>query len=150
MDLEQPAVDPTPPTDPPKEKQRRKRYCKTEKESQNVAMWSGFGVCHATICLKLKITAKTLYRHYRLELDEGKAQGEILAVGMLFKAMQAGEQWAIALYLGQKCGWWPSMKQQRQLLGADGQPINPPASGVTYVIKTEELKQITQQLQDIV
>lgn len=45
------------------------------------------------------ISKKTLYRHFRDELDVGKVEVDAMATGKLIQAIRGGEAWAICFYM---------------------------------------------------
>jgi hypothetical protein len=67
------------------------------------------------------ITAKTLRKHFREELDTSEAKANAEAVGKLQEAIRRGEGWAICFRLKCRAGWRTTDKLE--VSGADGGPI---------------------------
>jgi hypothetical protein len=72
-------------------------------------------------CLPRPIDPKTLRRHYRSELDRGRARGRARVLTKLHELIDQNVPSAIFFYLKAQCGW--SEKQQVELSGKDGAPL---------------------------
>jgi hypothetical protein len=70
---------------------------------------SAFGVIHADIAAKLKISLPTLYKHFREELDEGKFKVDMLAGKTIAEMMKVRDDRvrldAAKYYSARRMGW---------------------------------------------
>lgn len=103
-------------TVPKKEKQRgglrhgaaRPVYAPSDSDRATVQNLAVLGASHERIALCIGdkgVTAKTLRKHFRRELDVSLMQVEALAASKVVAAIQAGEAWAICFFLKCKAGW---------------------------------------------
>lgn len=79
------------------------------------------GVPHHDIAVLVDMDTKTLLKHYRLELDRGKAEANAKATGKLFKLVDRENLGAIAFWLKCQAGW-----RERQVIehtGPNGGPV---------------------------
>jgi hypothetical protein len=131
---------------PKKTKGGRPRWVPTQAELQKVTNLAGSGVPIDTIATCMGVSFKTLKRACAKEITLAKAEGIAICFGMFFKAVKAGEPWAISKKLAIDANYREIPIVQSQQLGSDGKPVNP--TGTVYVIKPEELKQISQDLDE--
>jgi hypothetical protein len=124
----------------------RPKWVPTEAERQKVINLAAAGVPWTTIADCMQVSFKTLKRALKSELARARSEGIAVAFGMFFKAIKNGEPWAISKKLAIDANYREIPIVQSQQLGADGKPVNPNAT--VYVIKPEELKQISQDLKD--
>lgn len=122
----------------------RPKFVPTEDQVKQVKAMCMWGTPHHHQARVIGISIKTFIRAFRKDLDLGQSQGVVHCFGKLHAAINAGEQWAIKLYLANTCGWHDTNVLRTQQLGADGKPINP--NGTVYVIKKEELKLLSEEL----
>ena len=109
----------------------RPKFQPTQAQRDMVRGLAGMGMEHEKIRLLVKhpngkpITAKTLRRHFRAELDEGGATVQGLALGKFMKHMQSRNERvsfdAIRFYLQTQHGW--KIATSTELTGRDGGPL---------------------------
>jgi hypothetical protein len=143
----EPSNESTPPTPSPKNKGGRPRYVPDAKAIQKVTNLIATGMPLETAADCMELSYKTFKRAFKKEIKLGRAQGLAVAFGMYTKAIANGESWAISKKLAIEGNYREIPLVQSQQLGADGKPVNPPGTTV-YVIKPEELKQISEDLKD--
>lgn len=100
-----------------------------------VVLLASGGVAHKRISRLLKITEKTLYLHYREELDCAFDSIAELAIGVLVKSMKTGgprEAMASAMFWCKtRLGW----RERAEFTGADGGPVQLIVTGVRREIE---------------
>jgi hypothetical protein len=98
----------------------------TAKLRHEVAAMSRVGTPRHMIAALVKMSTPCLLKHYQTELDEGKASG-VYSVGKnLLTQCRKGNTKAIMFYLQTQAGWRVTQVVQKQTLGADGNPVEPP------------------------
>jgi hypothetical protein len=94
----------------------------TEDQRKKAENWAMVGVPHDHIVILLGLgSLHTLYRHYRAELDLGKAKANAAIGGTLFKQAMAGNVSAAIYWTKSQMGW--REVQRVEHTGADGGPI---------------------------
>lgn len=110
----------------------RPRHQPTEATREDVKKFAVGGALHEDIATVIGIDLKTLYRHYRRELDFGQAATKLLAAGQLHKAIARGDAWAICFFMKCKGGFseagrnreaGPPLPSTESLIAAQSQPI---------------------------
>ena len=91
---------------------------------------AGYGIPHEQIACKIGVTAKTLRRHFRDELDKGLAEANALVIQTLFKMAISGKQPGCTIYWANKRVW-----KENRSGGREGQPSVP---FIVEVIKPPE------------
>ena len=105
-----------------------KRYQSTDQQRAMVTSLSAAGVDQERIASQLQITAKTLRRAFRSELDNSKTQVTAVAQSKLFAAISNGEAWAICFWL--KCREKWQEVQRIEHAGDAAAPIEVNVSGL--------------------
>jgi len=93
------------------------------------------GVPHHHIASLLRISTQTLLKHYRAELDQGKATAVYDVAQCLVAQCKRGDTRAIMFYLSTQAGWRVNQLVQQQTLGADGEPVAPAAKDEVEAIR---------------
>jgi hypothetical protein len=82
---------------------------------------SGLGLPHEQIAILVGIDDKTLRKHYRAELDMGKAKANGQIAKTLFSKAVAGDTTSLIWWTKAQMRWSETVKQE--LTGADGEPL---------------------------
>lgn len=78
----------------------------TDEQRRQVEAMSGYGVPHDDIAVVLGVTAKTLRKHFRLELDRGAARANARVGQRLFEMASSGQNTAATIFwLKARAGW---------------------------------------------
>ena len=93
----------------------------TEKRTMAKTL-SAVGVTHEDIASKLNISADTLTKYYKKELDEGRIDANATIAKSLFEQAKGGNTSAQMFWLKTRAGW--KERQVNELVGADGEPIS--------------------------
>ena len=93
----------------------------TEKDRETVKRLSALGVPHEDIATRLKISADTLVKHYKDELDEGRIDANATIAGTLFQQAKKGNTAAAIFWLKTRARWKET--QAHEVSGANGQPL---------------------------
>ena len=106
----------------------------TDESRRLVETSSGLGLPHEQIACLVGIDDKTLRKHYRAELDSGKAKANAQIAKTLFSKATAGDTASLIWWTKAQMRWSETVKQE--VTGADGQPL---VSGiqVTFVKPNE-------------
>lgn len=86
----------------------RPQYEPTDKERAQVRTLAGMGIPHTDIAIVLQISAPTLRRHFRRELDAGAIQANAKVASSLYRAAtdQAKPNVVAAIFwLKSRAGW---------------------------------------------
>jgi AraC-like DNA-binding protein len=86
----------------------RQPYQPTEKDRGRVEALAGYGFTEEQICTDLGITAKTLRKHFRAELDTAALKANALVAQSLFKKAMGDGTGAVAaciFWLKCRCRW---------------------------------------------
>jgi hypothetical protein len=108
----------------------RPRYVPDEEQRKMVKTLAGYGIPHEQIANKIGVTAKTLRRHFREELDKGLTDANAQVIQTLFKLSISGKCPAATMYWASKRVW-----KDPGSGGREGQPSVP---FVVEVIQTAE------------
>ena len=81
---------------------------------------AGLGLPHEQIGALIGIDDKTLRKHYRTELDVGKAKASAQIAKTLFNKAQGGDTTALIWWTKAQMKWAETQKQE--ISGADGGP----------------------------
>lgn len=79
------------------------------------------GVTHEDIASKLSISADTLTKYYKKELDDGRIDANATIAQSLFEQAKGGNTSAQMFWLKTRAGW--KERQVNELVGANGDPI---------------------------
>lgn len=94
----------------------------TEEKRKLVETSSGFGLPHEQIATLVGIDDKTLRKHYRAELDLGKARANRQIAGKLFQKATSGDTTSLIWWTKTQMKWSETIKQE--VTGADGEALN--------------------------
>jgi len=106
----------------------------TEKTKSQVMQASGLGLPQEQIAALLGVTAKTLRKHYEIELGLGKAQASAQIAKSLFNKALKGDTTAMIWWTKAQMRWSETVKQE--LTGANGETLIPSIQ-VTFVRPNE-------------
>ena len=82
---------------------------------------SAVGVTHEDIANKMQISADTLVKYYKTELDDGRIDANATIAQSLFEQAKNGNTSAQMFWLKTRAGW--KERQVNELVGANGEPI---------------------------
>lgn len=82
---------------------------------------AGLGLPHEQIGALIGIDDKTLRKHYRQELDVGKAKASAQIAKTLFNKAQGGDTTALIWWTKAQMKWAETQKQEHS--GVDGAPM---------------------------
>lgn len=93
----------------------------TDESKRMVESTSGLGLPHEQIAILVGIDDKTLRKHYRNELDMGKAKANGQIAKTLFSKATSGDTTALIWWTKTQMRWAETVKQE--ITGADGQDL---------------------------
>lgn len=93
----------------------------SEESRKLVRTLAAVGIRHEDIASKLDISADTLVKYYRKELDDGRIDANASIGRTLFEQAKAGNTSAAIFWLKTRAGWKET--QVTEMTGADGQPL---------------------------
>ncbi len=93
----------------------------TDEQKKLVETSAGLGLPHEQIGSLIGIDDKTLRKHYREQLDLGKAKASAQIAKTLFNKAQSGDTTALIWWTKAQMRWAETQKQE--ITGADGAPI---------------------------
>jgi hypothetical protein len=93
----------------------------TELNRKLVESSSGLGLPHESIGVLIGIDDKTLRKHYRHELDMGKAKANGQIAKTLFSKAVGGDTTSLIWWTKSQMKWAETIKQE--VTGADGSPL---------------------------
>ena len=93
----------------------------TDQNRLQVKTLAAVGIRHEDIAAKLGISADTLTKYYRQELDDGRVDANALVAKSLFEQAKAGNTTAMIFWLKTRAGWKET--QVNEHTGTDGQPL---------------------------
>jgi hypothetical protein len=102
----------------------------TDEQRRLVESTSGLGLPHEQIAMLVDIDDKTLRKHYRRELDMGKAKANSQIAKTLYQKATAGDTTSLIWWTKAQMRWCETVKQE--LTGADGETLIPSIQ-VTFV-----------------
>lgn len=82
-----------------------KEHEPTSEQRQLVQLHTTVGTTQETICRIVGIDLKTLRKHYRDELDLGKAKANAAIGGALFNKAKGGDTTAMIFWMKTNAGW---------------------------------------------
>lgn len=95
---------------------------KPTQEARDIAKrLSALGVPHEDIASRLKISADTLVKYYKEELDEGRIDANAAIAGTLFQQAKKGNTAAAIFWLKTRARWKET--QVNEVTGQDGGDI---------------------------
>ena len=93
----------------------------TDESRKMVESTTGLGLPHESIAVLVGIDDKTLRKHYRIELDTGKAKANGQIAKTLFSKALAGDTASLIWWTKSQMRWSETVKQE--VTGADGEPL---------------------------
>jgi len=93
----------------------------TEQTRRLAESSSGLGLPHEQIAILVGVDAKTLRKHYKAELDAGKAKANGQIAKTLFNKAIAGDTTSLIWWTKAQMRWSETVKQE--VTGADGEPL---------------------------
>ena len=90
----------------------------TKDSKEQVKRLSALGCPHEDIATRLKISADTLTKYYKDELDEGRIDANAAIAGTLFSQAKKGNTTAAIFWLKTRARWKET--QVNEVTGADG------------------------------
>lgn len=98
-----------------------KEHKPTNESRETVKRLSALGCPHEDIATRLKISADTLVKYYKDELDEGRIDANAAIAGTLFQQAKKGNTAAAIFWLKTRARWKET--QVNEVSGADGGEI---------------------------
>jgi hypothetical protein len=87
-------------------KKGRPSFQPNENDRQQVEKKAGVGIRHEDIAAVLGMTAKTLRKHFRRELDRGAIEANTQVLETLFEMAKSGKNTAATIFwVKTRCGW---------------------------------------------
>lgn len=99
----------------------RPAHAPTEATRATVTRLSALGVPFEDIAAKLKISADTLVKYYKEELDDGRIDANAAIAGTLFQQAKKGNTAAAIFWLKTRARWKET--QVNEVAGFDGNPM---------------------------
>ena len=93
----------------------------TDENRKLVESTSGLGLPHEQIAILVGIDDKTLRKHYRHELDVGKAKANGQIAKTLFSKAMSGDTTSLIWWTKAQLRWSETVKNE--ITGADGTPL---------------------------
>ena len=93
----------------------------TDESKRMVESTSGLGLPHEQIAILVGIDDKTLRKHYRTELDMGKAKANGQIAKTLFSKATGGDTTALIWWTKTQLKW--AETQKHEVSGQDGAPL---------------------------
>lgn len=93
----------------------------TDENKTKVKTLAAVGIRHEDIAAKLGISADTLTKYYRKELDDGRVDANAAVAKSLYEQAKTGNTAAMIFWLKTRAGWKET--QVNEHTGADGQPL---------------------------
>jgi len=93
----------------------------TDENRTKIKAWAAVGVRHEDIAAKLGISADTLVKYYRQELDDGRIDANAQIGKSLYEQAKAGNTTAMIFWLKTRAGWKET--NVTELTGSDGSPL---------------------------
>ena len=94
----------------------------SDEQRRLVESTSGLGLPHEQIAALIGIDDKTLRKHYRTELDEGKAKASSQIAKTLYNKALGGDTTALIWWTKSQMRWSETVKQE--VTGADGKELS--------------------------
>jgi hypothetical protein len=93
----------------------------TKDTQEQVKRLSALGCPHEDIATRLKISADTLVKYYKDELDEGRIDANAAIAGTLFSQAKKGNTAAAIFWLKTRARWKET--QVNEFVNPDGTPL---------------------------
>ena len=98
-----------------------RKHVPTDEQRTKAKGYAAVGLPHHDIAKMVGVSIKTLLKHYRDELDLGKATANAQVAGKLFSMAIGGNVASAIFWLKAQAGWRET--QRHELGGLDGEPI---------------------------
>lgn len=95
-----------------------KLHTPTEETRKLAKTLAAVGIRHEDIATKLEISADTLVKHYKRELDEGRVDANAAIGRSLYEQAKTGNTTAMIFWLKTRAGWKET--DRHEIAGADG------------------------------
>lgn len=105
----------------------RPPHVPTKETRETVQLHATVGTPQTVLADILGIDAKTLRKHYRVELDQSLAKANATIGGALFNKAKAGDTAAQIFWMKTQAGWRETIRNE--LTGAGGGPIQTEETG---------------------
>lgn len=96
-------------------------YKPTDENRRLVRTLAAVGTRHEDIAKKLSISADTLTRHYRQELDDGRIDANAAIAQSLYQQAKSGNTTAMIFWLKTRAGWKET--DRHELVGDPDSPL---------------------------
>tara|TARA_B100001939_G_scaffold39718_1_gene30954 strand:+ start:4086 stop:4430 length:345 start_codon:yes stop_codon:yes gene_type:complete len=93
----------------------------TDKNKTIVNSLASYGIPHEDIASKLNISADTLVKYYKKELDDGRIDANAEVAKTLMQQIRKGNTLASIFYLKTRAGWKETSKHE--ITGDNGKPV---------------------------
>mgnify|MGYP005994034113 FL=1 len=93
----------------------------TDKNKTIVNSLASYGIPHEDIARKLNISADTLVKYYKKELDDGRIDANAEVAKTLMQQIRKGNTLASIFYLKTRAGWKETSKHE--ITGDNGKPV---------------------------
>lgn len=93
----------------------------TDESRKLVRTLAAVGIRHEDIAAKLEISADTLVKYYRKDLDDGRVDANAAIGKTLYEQARNGNTTAAIFWLKTRAGWKET--QVNEIGGIDGQPL---------------------------
>lgn len=97
-----------------------------------VSALAACGTRFALIAQHVGVDTKTLRRHFRQELADGRQDANARIAKSLFDSALGGNTVAQIFWLKTRAGWRETNVVQNQLLDKNGLPLDPPRLGISF------------------
>ena len=95
-----------------------KLHVPTEETKKLAKTLAAVGIRHEDIAAKLEISADTLVKHYKRELDDGRVDANAAIGRSLYEQAKTGNTAAMIFWLKTRAGWKET--ERHEIAGADG------------------------------
>ena len=84
----------------------RPQFCPRPEQRRTVKAMAGYGIVHERIALVIGVSAKTLRKHFREELDRGAVETDVQVINALYKMAISGRFPAATIFwVKTRCRW---------------------------------------------
>lgn len=97
------------------------KHTPTQQDRDSAKRLSALGVTHEDIALRLKISADTLTKYYKEQLDEGRIDANSSIAGTLFQQAKNGNTQAAIFWLKTRAQWKETDRTEH--VGDGGGPV---------------------------
>lgn len=104
-----------------------------------IKLMAAIGIPHNQMAGVLKMSAETLHRCYKDDLDYGASTANTAVGGKIFEAAKKGESWACSLWAARRMGWKETVTQE--ISGKDGEAVK-----VEHSLAGQRVKSLLDQI----